>query len=106
MARPDETTTVETDPAQGLATIRGPLELATANDVRAQVVVFIDALRARELRLDLSGVDFIDSRGLGALLRIRQSAEARGMAVSVTHASAAVRDLLDRTGLGGSFGIG
>ena len=51
------------------------------------------------LELDLSGVTFIDSTGLGALVLIRNEATKAGKRVTLTHAPPAVVRLLEITGL-------
>ena len=56
------------------------------------------------LRIDLSGVTFMDSSGLNALIGIRTLALARHTLV-VENSSANVRRILEITGLSQAFGI-
>lgn len=49
--------------------------------------------------LDLSGIAFLDSSGLGALIALHRSAVAHGAQVAVVSASTAVRRVVDLTGV-------
>lgn len=51
------------------------------------------------IEIDLTGVAFIDSAGINALLRGRRAADERGQTFVVTAASGLVRELLDMTGV-------
>lgn len=55
-------------------------------------------------RLDLSGVTFIDSTGVGALIRIRNDALKQGRRVRLVAVSRHVVRTLEITGLGDTFG--
>jgi anti-sigma B factor antagonist len=75
----------------------GELDLATVGDLRAAVMT---AARAGErLRLELSGVEFIDTTGLGALLELRSSLQAAGVAFEITATEGSVRQAVQITGL-------
>jgi anti-sigma B factor antagonist len=56
------------------------------------------------LRLDLGGVTFMDSTGLGALITLRNQAQERGVDVEIVAASRAVERVLEISGLGELFG--
>jgi anti-anti-sigma factor len=49
--------------------------------------------------VELSGVTFIDSAGINALLKGRRAADERGRVFRVTGATGIVRELLDMTGV-------
>jgi anti-anti-sigma factor len=51
------------------------------------------------VRLDLSGVVFIDTTGLGALLELHSTLERRGVALEVVAAEGPVRHAVEITGL-------
>ena len=89
----------------GVCVVRtaGDLDLAAAED-------FIEVVRASlgrctTVELDLGDVTFIDSSGLGALVRLRKEAEAGGASLRLTKVSAATDRLLRLTGLVDSFDI-
>jgi anti-anti-sigma factor len=60
---------------------------------------------ASRLVVDLAGVSALDAGGLGALLRLRQSACRHGVPVMVRRAGPRVRRLLQLTGLDSVFGL-
>lgn len=51
------------------------------------------------LVLDVSGVSFVDSSGLGGLVQVSNYAESRGVALYLSGASPRIRALLDLSGL-------
>ena len=55
--------------------------------------------------LDLAGVTALDAGGVGALLRLRQSAGRRGVPVTIRRAGPRVRRVLQLTHLDGVFGL-
>lgn len=56
--------------------------------------------------IDLGAVTFIDSSGLGALVRVRKAAHDRGKEVVLTNVPPAVSRLFEVTGLTEAFGTG
>jgi anti-sigma B factor antagonist len=74
--------------------VEGELDMATSDRLR---VVAEDALRegARHLVLDLAGVDFIDSTGVGALVAIRKFAMDREAALTLRDPSQPARRILE-----------
>jgi anti-anti-sigma factor len=56
--------------------------------------------------IDLGAVTFIDSSGLGALVRVRKAAHALGKEVVLTNVPTAVIRLFEVTGLTEAFGTG
>lgn len=84
----------------------GEIDIATAPDLR-------EALESAAGRatpgagavLDLAGVIFMDSTGLGALNAARVQAEALGVAWRLAGLQPPVRRLLDLTGVGDLFAV-
>ena len=95
--------TRETDPTgQDVLVVTGDVDLATAHDF----VAAAEALTARlsgPLRLDLSGVTFLDSTGISALLEIRRAATAAGTDVVVLGQSTTVSRVLALAGIADLF---
>jgi anti-anti-sigma factor len=60
----------------------------------------------RRLLVDLAGVRFVDSAGLGALLSIRERTNTLGIEMSLVNVSDSVQRLLDFTGTGAVFADG
>ena len=61
--------------------LRGGLDISTEHELH-QAVGALDRAGSRRIRIDLSGVDFIDSRGLSALLAIHKEWRGRSRAVA------------------------
>ena len=55
--------------------------------------------------LDMSGVTFIDSTGLSAVIRVHQRMDQHGRSLVLRHISAPMRRLLDITGVGPALGL-
>jgi anti-anti-sigma factor len=72
--------------------LRGDLDLATADDLRSAVT---PADRSRSVRLDLGGVEFLDSSGIGALIGIKRELQEAGGVLVVTRVSDRVRRALE-----------
>lgn len=83
-------------------TAAGEVDIATVEE-------FLDVVRsaldtgASAVELDLSGVTFIDSSGLGALVRLRSEAVGRDVRLELTKVPAKVSRILELTGLAGVF---
>ena len=60
---------------------------------------------SKSIVLDLGGVERIDSAGLGELVLVRMTAEARGGVVALACPNRRVRELLDLTNLSSVFEI-
>ena len=73
--------------------VEGEVDLATVDDlVRAADEALRDA--PQRLELDLAGVSFIDSVGIGALVTIRNTTRADGIVLVLGNVSRPVRRLL------------
>ncbi|HXP18764.1 MAG TPA: STAS domain-containing protein [Streptosporangiaceae bacterium] len=70
-------TTAGPDQRTQILIVRGELDLATADSLYRQGQAAIGR-RARILLLDLTGLSFCDARGLSALVRVANEAEAAG----------------------------
>jgi anti-sigma B factor antagonist len=78
--------------------VEGEVDLATAPTLQDALVEAI-AAEPTEVVVDLSGVTFMDSTGLAALVRAHQRAAERGGSMRLVGASKGVRRILDLTGL-------
>jgi anti-anti-sigma factor len=86
-----------------VVSVEGDFDLAVVDEFLVRVLACLD--RADLIELDLQGVSFIDSSGLGALVRVRKEAGDRGKAVALVNVSAATHRLLEITGLHSAFDI-
>jgi len=84
----------------GIAVVRlsGRLNMVTAGDLRERLSATIDAGSAR-IVVDLAGVDFIDSSGLGALISGLKSARQAGGDLRIAAPTEQVRLVLQLTNL-------
>jgi anti-sigma B factor antagonist len=78
--------------------VTGELELATAPQLRQRVVGLVGAGDIRII-LDLSGVDFVDSVGLGVVVAVLKRVRGRGGDLIVAGAVPRVRELFEITRL-------
>jgi len=94
----DLTIRAERDGSTAIVTASGEIDLANSGDLRAAVT---DAAEdCDRLRLDLSGIEFIDSTGLGGLLELRSTLRARNVTLEIVAGEGPVRQAVEITGLG------
>jgi anti-anti-sigma factor len=90
-------TTTGQDSAPVLS-VSGDLDIAGVDQFLAHANRLIDS-GAGVVDVDLGGVTFIDSSGLGALVRLQRSATAAGRGLRLTHVPRSVARVLELTGL-------
>lgn len=100
-------TSVDIAPAPGgydaaVLTVRGDVDLYTAPLLRQAGLSVIDAGQPH-LIIDLAGMPFIDSTGLGVLVGLLKPARASGGHVTVAGANASVASILRVTSLHDAF---
>lgn len=80
-----------------IATIRlqGRFDFSVHREFREAVKAAIATPAVREIEIDLSGVDYIDSSALGMLLLSRENAQAERKAIVLARPAPAVRQVLD-----------
>ncbi|MET0908162.1 MAG: STAS domain-containing protein [Ilumatobacteraceae bacterium] len=84
--------------------VTGELDARTAPALARAVSA--DPASSTVVHLDLSGVTFIDSSGLGVLVDLARQAAADGGSLRLDHPSTAVTRLLEITKLTETFGVG
>jgi len=96
---------VRIDPPAAALCVTGELDAFTTLQVHRQAN---DAIAAgcADLRVDLSGVTFIDASGLGLLVRLRRGAAEHGGRLEIVAASACVHRLCALLGLTDAFALG
>jgi anti-anti-sigma factor len=82
----------------------GEVDLATVDQFLIEANACLDE-GAEVVEIDLGEVTFIDSSGLGALVRIRNAARDRDKELVLTNVPASVERLLAVTGLSEAFEI-
>ncbi|MGI9951562.1 anti-sigma factor antagonist [Moorellaceae bacterium AZ2] len=87
------------DGAALIARIKGELDLGTADRLRHELETSIDHARPRILYLDLEGVSFMDSSGLGVILGRYRRLARQGGKVIICRPQPQVRRLLELSGI-------
>ncbi|MEM1332727.1 MAG: STAS domain-containing protein [Actinomycetota bacterium] len=101
MAKMSSELTVQ--PFDGGICLEGDIDRQTAPDLRTAVAVHLGSHDS--LRIDMSGVTFIDSSGLRIMLAAQSDAEAAGGSFALVDPSAPVLRLLDLSSLDDQFPI-
>jgi anti-sigma B factor antagonist len=80
--------------------LAGEIDLVTSERLdRAFEAIFELRLIPTEIQVDLAGVTFMDTMGVGAILRGRRLALSRGRRFVVTSTSPVIERLLEMTGI-------
>jgi anti-anti-sigma factor len=90
-------TTTGRDSAPLLA-VSGDLDISGVEEFLSHAGRLLDS-DAKTIEVDLGGVTFIDSSGLGALVRLHKSAVAAGQQLRLANVPRPVTRILDLTGL-------
>jgi anti-anti-sigma factor len=75
----------------------GEIDLSTVDELRSAVTGAADDVQ--ELLLDLTGIEFIDSAGLGGLLELRSTLRRRNVTLQISADDGPVRQAMEITGL-------
>ncbi len=79
--------------------VTGDIDISVSAEVEAAVGDALTTDGVTEVRVDLSGVHFLDSSGITLLLRGRHLADRRGVGYQVTGADGFARQVLEMTGV-------
>ena len=82
----------------------GEIDSDNAHDIRDAVSGILATSRPRMIKVDMAGVSFIDSVGIGALVSCYHTAAASGVRLVVCNPTAYVHRLFYVSGLLGLFG--
>jgi anti-sigma B factor antagonist len=85
-------------------TPEGEIDSDNAHEIRDSVSGMLATSRPRSIKVDLAGVSFIDSVGIGALVACYHAAAASNVRLLVTNPTAYVHRVLYVSGLLGLFG--
>lgn len=96
---------VTTTGGSSLIVMSGELDLAAVRELKRKVDALVAAAPS-DVVLDMAGVEFLDSSGVGMLLRIRAAVVRDGIGtVRVSDASTQVSKTLELCGLREAFGL-
>jgi anti-sigma B factor antagonist len=93
------------DGERSVLRLTGELDLATAPELRMHGAAELAAARCRTLTIDMSGVTFIDSTGLGVLVDLRRMAGVAEIALELTDVPPRVARIIAIAGLADTFGV-
>jgi anti-anti-sigma factor len=92
---PELTLEIERDGTTTIVRCHGKLIYGVTDVLYAQVSKVIP--ESKRIVLDLTDLSFMDSMGLGTLMRLYVSARSRGCSVELIHIGKRVRELLELT---------
>ncbi|MDP2795660.1 MAG: STAS domain-containing protein [Sulfurisoma sp.] len=85
--------------------LRGRFDFNAHREFREAIDNAIGQADAGEVRVDLGGVDYLDSSALGMLLMLRDRCKGASKAVSLANCRGAVKQVLDIANFGKLFQI-
>lgn len=89
---------------KAVITLQGRFDFNAHREFRESVDLAIkDA--ARDIHVDLNGVDYLDSSALGMLLMLRDKAKGAGKEVSLANARGSVKQVIDIANFGKLFAL-
>lgn len=98
------TFTVERRGRAAIVVAAGEFEFATAAELRETLLALADD-GTRDVTLDLSAIEFIDSTGISLLVQSKQRYEERGGRFALRSPARRVVRVLDVAGLAGAFTV-
>jgi anti-anti-sigma factor len=81
------------------AALSGDFDMAATFTVEPTLERLLDEPGLEALTLDLSAVRFVDSTGIGVLVRVTDEAQRRGIALTITPAPPEVQRVFEVSGL-------
>jgi len=99
----------ESSDAAGSGTVtlnlEGDIDVSVADQLAAESASALNAAESSRLVVDMQNVKFIDSTGLGALVRLRKNAAARGISLRLRNVPPQTLRVMQLTALDQSFDI-
>jgi len=96
--RPELTVAVQRSPSEAVVSLTGEIDLSTAPRLSTVVTELLSDAPARVV-LDMSGVTFCDSQGLGTLVVLSRKASMAQSCLVLTNVADFLLRVLDITGL-------
>jgi anti-sigma B factor antagonist len=90
--------TVTEDASHLLLTINGPMELHTVKELQNKIIELNSAVN-KDIIIDLSSVDYIDSTGISILIMLNRQQKQKGKGLKIRNATPRVSNLLDLSSL-------
>lgn len=87
--------TTRTDANVTVLILQGRFDFHSHREFRDAYQTALDSAGARQIEVDLRGVDYLDSSALGMLLLLREKADALGKKVVLANVHGMVKQVLD-----------
>lgn len=100
---PSQPISVARDDGHARVALAGELDMALVFRVEPVLDRTLAAAGLERLTIDLSGLAFIDSTGVGVLLRMEQECRQRGVALALVPGPREVQQVFEVAGLGGAL---
>jgi anti-anti-sigma factor len=97
--RPELTIRVKRSPAEAVVSLTGEIDVSTAAKLAAAVGEILQSESPPRLVLDMAGVTFCDSQGLGTLVVLSRRARLASSLLVLTNVGEFLLRVLDITGL-------
>lgn len=105
VARPMQISTSFEQETTIVLSVTGDIDVATAADLRDIGLGVLESSQCATLCVELSGVTFLDSTGLGALIALRAAAVDSGRTLVIRNPSPVTTRLLELTGVSEVLGV-
>jgi anti-anti-sigma factor len=93
------TVDVTTEGSRATAVLQGEFDMSATFTVEPALERLVETPGLRAVRLDLSGLRFIDSTGVGVLVRLHDEAQRRGLALQIEPGPPEVQRVFEVAGL-------
>lgn len=93
------------DGERSVLRLAGELDLESVSELRTHAEAELAAGRCRTLTIDMSGLTFIDSTGLGLLVELRRMAGVSQIALEITDVPPRIARVMAIAGLAETFGV-
>jgi anti-sigma B factor antagonist len=90
---------------EAVVVIRGELDCATSGELRAAITALLNRGGIATIGLDLRGIEFLDSIGIGTLVVAQRICQQVGVGLRVTVASEFATRLLHVSGIDEALGL-
>jgi anti-sigma B factor antagonist len=80
-------------------TVTGEIDMTTGDCFRQTLLAVLGEPGVRRLLLDVAPLRFMDSNGVGVLVKAQRSAEERGVDFGIVNAQGAIRSVLEMLGV-------
>ncbi len=95
---------VEDQAGAAVITVRGEVDMSTAPELQGTLSRLLDEGRTN-IVVDLEGVEFLDSTGLGVMVGAHKRLLRSGERLALVCTQRSIRRVLDITGLAGVFSV-